>query len=222
MITINPSILSANFSNLSDDIKSIEKSKTNMIHLDVMDGIFVPNISFGSPIIESLRNITNMQFDVHLMIVDPIRYIKNFALAGADVISFHYEACSNHIDVISEIKKYGKKAAIAINPNTSVESIYKYLEYIDMVLIMTVYPGFSGQKFISDCLNKVEKLYSYVKKNNLKIDIETDGGINSNTIIDCAKSGSNIMVSGSTIFNSNDIIYKINELTDIAENNYRG
>ena len=222
MIIINPSILSADFSNLQSEFEKVNKSNTNMIHLDIMDGVFVPNITFGPPVVKKLRNISSLIFDVHLMITNPIKYIKDFAEAGADIISFHYEACSNPREVIDEIKKYGKKAAIAINPNTKVEAIYQYLNDLDMVLIMTVYPGFGGQKLIVECLEKINKLRNYLCINNLNVDIEVDGGINSETIIDCTKNGANIIVSGSTLFNSDNFNNKLNELKTLANNNYRG
>lgn len=222
MIIINPSILSADFNNMESEIKRIEKSDTNMIHIDIMDGVFVPNITFGMSFVKSLRKITNLTFDVHLMIKDPIRYIDEFSEAGADIISFHYEACDNPKEVIERIHKNGKKAALAIKPNTKVEAVYQFLDSLDMVLIMTVYPGFSGQKFISEMLDKIETLKNYINANGFKTDIEVDGGINSETVVECVKKGANVAVSGSTLFNADDFAAKLKEMKTAAENNYRG
>lgn len=203
MIKLAPSILTADFADLKEEVKKVEENGATYLHLDVMDGHFVPNMSFGAPIVKSIRKITDMTLDVHLMITNPLSYVKSFSDAGADIINFHYE-CSDNIDeVINEILKNGKKAGITVKPDTDIESIYKYLDRISMVLIMSVYPGFGGQKFMPDMLEKVTKLKDYCLKNNLDIEIEIDGGANMTNVEDIIKSGVNVIVVGSEIYNEN-------------------
>lgn len=193
---VSPSILASDFSKLSDEIKRIETA--DMVHLDIMDGHFVPNISFGADVVKSLRDKTNLIFDLHLMISNPIKYIKNFADAGADIITFHIESNSDVLATIKEIKKYGKKVGIAIKPKTDEKVIIKYLDYIDLALIMTVEPGFGGQKFMPEQLEKSLFIKNMSKNPNLLIEI--DGGVNFETINLAKRYPINICVSGTCIF----------------------
>lgn len=212
MKKILPSILSADFANLEKDIKYMESIGIDTFHIDVMDGNFVPNISFGFPIIESIRKITNTTFDVHLMIANPEQYVEQFCKIGADMVSFHIEA-TNHADrLLQVIKDNGKKAGIVLNPQTPIESIKYLLHKVDYVLIMTVNPGFGGQKFIPEMLNKIEELNSLRKVNNYDFLIEVDGGINSETSKLCRDKGVDLLVCGSFLFNAND---KVSTLKDL-------
>tara|TARA_Y100000590_G_scaffold424513_1_gene531504 strand:- start:315 stop:974 length:660 start_codon:yes stop_codon:yes gene_type:complete len=203
-IQISPSILSADFSKLGDNIKRLEDSGADMIHVDVMDGHFVPNLTIGPPVIKSLRKYTKLPFDVHLMI-DPVnKYIKDYSDAGADIITFHPEATNNLLETINSIKSLNKKVGISLNPNTEVKVIKEHLDKIYLVLIMSVYPGFGGQKFISDVIKKVEDLDKIRKNNNLNFKIEIDGGINFETSRIAIEAGVDILVSGTTVFKENN------------------
>ncbi len=204
MIKISPSILASDFTNLGDEVADIEKCGADMVHLDVMDGMFVTNISFGLPIIESLRKKSDMIFDVHLMIEKPERYAKRFIDAGADILTFHYEACEDSASLLDEIKKHGAKAAISIKPNTPAEVIFPLLEKCDMVLVMTVEPGYGGQKLITKTLDKVKRIKEEVENLGLSIDIEVDGGITPENSKDAISSGANILVAGSSVFKAKD------------------
>ena len=203
-IQISPSILSADFSNLEKDIKKLETAGADMIHVDVMDGHFVPNITIGPPVIKALRSKTLLPFDVHLMI-DPVhKYIKDFANAGADIITIHPEATPNLQESIDEIKSYKKKVGISLNPDTKIDIVEDYLDKVDLILIMSVYPGFGGQKFISEVLEKIKRLKDLKDKKKLNFDIEVDGGINFSNFKSVIDAGANILVSGTTIFKEND------------------
>lgn len=198
-----PSILAANFANLEKDLIEVEKNGAEVIHIDVMDGKFVPNISFGTPIIKSIRKVTKLTFDVHLMIEDPSKYVEDFAKAGADIITFHYEA-ERHLDrTINYIKSFGIKAGIAINPGTPISVIKEIIPIVDMVLIMTVNPGFGGQKFISYTLDKIRELKELSRKLNPNLLIEVDGGVDKTTIKAVVDNGAEIIVAGSAIYNGN-------------------
>tara|TARA_B100001996_G_scaffold154143_1_gene117278 strand:+ start:628 stop:1287 length:660 start_codon:yes stop_codon:yes gene_type:complete len=203
-IQISPSILSADFSQLGNEIKKLEDGGADMIHVDVMDGHFVPNLTIGPPVIKTLRNYTKLPFDVHLMIRPVHKYIKNYAEAGADIITIHPEATDNIKNSIDEIKKFKKKVGISLNPETKIEVIKKILTEIDLVLIMSVHPGFGGQKFIPEVLNKIKKIRDIKIKENLKFDIEVDGGIDFNNSKSVIEAGANILVSGTTIFKNNN------------------
>ena len=203
-IKISPSILSADFSKLGEEIISLDKAGADYIHVDVMDGHFVPNITIGPPVIKTLRNYTKLPFDVHLMISPVHKYIKNFADAGSDIITIHPEATDDLIESINLIKQLKKKVGISLNPNTEIDVIEKTLKDIDLVLIMSVYPGFGGQKFIPEVIKKIKKLYQIKKNNNLKFDIEVDGGINFSNSKEVISAGANILVSGTTIFKENN------------------
>ncbi|MFF2752520.1 ribulose-phosphate 3-epimerase [Psychrobacillus sp. NPDC058041] len=204
MVKIAPSILAANFAKLGEEVLEVEKAGAELIHIDVMDGHFVPNITMGPIVVEALRPLTKLPLDVHLMIENADRYIEAFAKAGADYITVHVEACPHLHRTIQLIRSFGVKPGVVLNPHTPVESIQHVLEDIDMVLFMTVNPGFGGQKFIHSVLPKVKQLADIVKERNLSIEIEIDGGINEETIIPCVEAGATIFVAGSAIYNAPD------------------
>tara|TARA_Y100000588_G_C13921719_1_gene781806 strand:- start:146 stop:805 length:660 start_codon:yes stop_codon:yes gene_type:complete len=202
-IKISPSILSADFSKLGNEIQDLEKAGADLIHIDVMDGHFVPNITIGPEVINKLRKYTSLPFDVHLMISPVHNYIKNFADAGADIITIHPEATDNLVSSIEKIKSFKKKAGVSLNPETSVDKVLPVLNLIDLVLIMSVNPGFGGQKFIENTLNKVRVLRKEIDKKKLTTEIEIDGGINFENSKKAREAGVNILVSGTTIFKEN-------------------
>lgn len=199
-IKISPSILSADFSILGDEIKSLEQAGADLIHIDVMDGHFVPNITMGPPIIKMVRKCTKLPFDVHLMISPVEKYIKAFADAGSDIITIHPEATDNLKRAVSTIKSLGKKAGVSLNPKTPISALMDVINDIDLILIMSVNPGFAGQSFMGEVLPKVTELRKMINEKKLKIDIEIDGGINFETAPLAVKAGANILVSGTTIF----------------------
>ena len=203
-IQISPSILSADFSKLGDDIKRLEDSGADMIHVDVMDGHFVPNLTIGPPVIKSLRKYTNLPFDVHLMINPVHKYIKDYSDAGADIITFHPEATKNVLETINLIKSLNKKVGISLNPNTEINIAQEHLDKIDLVLIMSVHPGFGGQSFIHKVINKIKELDKIRKEKNFKYQIEIDGGINFETSKIAIDAGVDILVSGTTVFKENN------------------
>ena len=199
-IKISPSILSADFSILGDEIKSLEKAGADLIHIDVMDGHFVPNITMGPPIIKQIRKCTKLPFDVHLMISPVEKYIKAFANAGSDIITLHPEATDNLKRAVQTVKSFGKKAGVSLNPKTPISALMDVINDIDLILIMSVNPGFAGQSFMGEVLLKVTELRKMINDKKLKIDIEIDGGINFETAPLAVKAGANILVSGTTIF----------------------
>ena len=203
-IQISPSILSADFSQLGNEIKRLEEGGADMIHVDVMDGHFVPNLTIGPPVIKRLRNYTKLPFDVHLMISPVHKYIENYADAGADIITIHPEATENLSDSIKLIKNLNKKIGVSLNPNTEIDIIKDHLQKVELILIMSVYPGFGGQKFIPDTIKKIRNLKKIKDNNKYDFDIEVDGGINFSNSKEVLNAGANILVSGTTIFKEND------------------
>jgi ribulose-phosphate 3-epimerase len=203
-IKISPSILSCNFSKLGEEIKSLEKAGADLIHIDVMDGHFVPNITIGPEVIKKIRPLTKVPFDVHLMISPVDNFIEDFANAGSDIMTIHPEATKDLKKSIELIKKFNKKVGISLNPNSEIKLVEPYLNDIDLILVMSVNPGFTGQKFKPEVLKKLEKIKKIIVSKNLKIDLEIDGGISFQNSIDVKNAGANILVSGSTIFNENN------------------
>jgi len=203
-IKISPSILSCNFSKLGKEIESLEKAGADLIHIDVMDGHFVPNITIGPEVIKKIRSLTKVPFDVHLMISPVDNFIEDFANAGSDIITIHPEATKDLKKSIELIKKFDKKVGISLNPNSEISLVEPYLNDIDLILVMSVNPGFAGQKFKPEVLKKLEKIKKIIVSKNLKIDLEIDGGISFQNSMDAKNAGANILVSGSTIFNENN------------------
>lgn len=218
MKTLAPSILAADMLNLGNEIKKIEASGSKYIHIDVMDGVFVPNISFGMPVISAIRKMTNLMLDVHAMIVSPNKYIDDFVNCGADIITFHYEALDHNsiLEVINKIHKLGKKAGISIKPSTKADEIFKYINLVDMVLVMTVEPGFGGQSFMHDTMQKVSDIRNYANNIGKSLDIQVDGGINAETIKIADNAGANIFVLGTAFFKSKELL-NIGSLLDNEE-----
>ena len=203
MVKFSPSILTADFVHLGDAIEELDNAKTDMFHLDVMDGIFVPNISIGIPVVDSIRKATDTVLDVHLMIDRPHRYIEQFAKAGADIIGFHIEAGSDVKETIDLIHSFGKKACLTIKPKTPASAVFEYLKMLDMVLVMSVEPGFGGQKFMPESLDKIKEIREKAQELGLDIDIEVDGGINLETAPLAVKAGANVLVTGNVLIKQN-------------------
>jgi len=214
---IAPSILSADFSRLGEEIAAIEKGGADWVHVDVMDGHFVPNITIGPPVVASLRKITKLPLDVHLMIQDPDKYIEKFAKAGADIITIHVETSPHLHRSVQFIKDQGCKAGVSLNPATSLATLDHILSDVDMVLIMTVNPGFGGQKFIPSVLPKIKRLREKISEKGIGVDIEVDGGVNINTISKVAQAGGNVFVAGNAVFTTPDYGKTISELRRLAQ-----
>lgn len=217
MALLAPSILSANFACLERDIKEAERAGADLLHVDVMDGRFVPNITIGIPVVESIRKVTELPLDVHLMIVEPEKYIPDFIKAGADWISFHFEAAVHHHRIVEQIKELGAKAGIVVNPSTPVSFLEEILPYLDFVLIMSVNPGFGGQRFIPTSVRKIEKLRQMKEELNGELLIEVDGGIKVENVDSVLKAGANVIVAGSAVFRG-DISANVKAFKDILKN----
>ncbi|MDN7244228.1 ribulose-phosphate 3-epimerase [Planococcus shenhongbingii] len=217
MIKIAPSILAADFSKLGEEVREVELAGADWIHIDVMDGHFVPNITMGAIVVDALRPLTNLPLDVHLMIANPDQYIEDFANAGADYITVHVEAAPHLHRTIQLIRSFGVKPGVVLNPHTPVESIQHILEDIDLVLFMTVNPGFGGQKFIHSVVPKIEQLSRIIDEKGLDIEIQVDGGINEETIVPCAKAGANVFVAGSAIYSQKDRAAALQGIKQVGE-----
>lgn len=218
MNILSPSILSADFAKLGEQIQAVDKAGAQYIHIDVMDGLFVPSISYGMPVIRCVRPVTDKVFDVHLMIEKPERYIDEFADCGADLITFHIEATDKVSEVIDMIHSRGKKAGLSIKPGTPVEEVKPYLEKLDMILVMTVEPGFGGQSYIEACTEKVRQMRKMVTESGRDIDIQVDGGINIKNVGTVLEAGANVIVAGSAVF-KNDIEANVKEFLEIMHSN---
>lgn len=214
MVKVSPSILSADFMFLNDAVEKLDKAGVDMLHVDVMDGIFVPNISFGIPIVQSMKEHTKLTLDVHLMIDRPHRYIDEFA-KYSDILGFHYEAGSDNAATLKRIRELGCKSCITIKPCTEPEAIFDLLDLCDMVLVMSVEPGFGGQKFMPQALEKLSKLKAEIDRRGLNIDLEVDGGINAETAPLAVKAGANVLVAGSYIFSAEDMSQKVKEIKSL-------
>lgn len=209
--SVSASVLSADMLRLGEEMKKLEENGIEMLHFDVMDGLFVNNITFGLPVLERMRKETNLILDVHLMIADPIKYVSRFAESGADIISFHLESQSDTMQTIKAIRESGAKVALAIKPATPADAVFEYLPYLDMVLVMTVEPGFGGQSFMPECADKVKIIRDKITELGLDIDVQVDGGINAETSVIVKKAGANVLVSGSYLF-------KAENMQETAEN----
>lgn len=209
--SVSASVLSADMLRLGEEMKKLEENGIEMLHFDVMDGLFVNNITFGLPVLERMRKETNLILDVHLMIADPIKYVSRFAESGADIISFHLESQSDTMQTIKAIRDSGAKVALAIKPATPADAVFEYLPYLDMVLVMTVEPGFGGQSFMPECADKVKIIRDKITELGLDIDVQVDGGINAETSVIVKKAGANVLVSGSYLF-------KAENMKETAEN----
>ena len=216
MNLLSPSILAADFAHLEEDIKKVERAGARYLHIDVMDGDFVPSISFGMPLISAIRRITDMVLDVHLMITEPVRYIDDFAACGADISTVHVEACKHLNRTIAAIKEKGLKAGVVLNPATPLSELEYILEDVDMVLLMSVNPGFGGQKYIESCTRKIEELRRIITERGLSVDVEVDGGVKLDNLQKVLDAGANVIVAGSAVF-SGDVEQNVKDFLKVME-----
>lgn len=217
MIKLAPSILAADFTRLGEDIAKVESAGAEYLHIDVMDGVFVPSISFGMPVIQAIRKNSNLFFDVHLMIEEPIRYVEDFVAAGADLITVHAESCKHLHRTVMKVKESGVKVGVALNPSTPVDVIDYVLEELDMVLVMSVNPGFGGQKFIPGMVRKIEEVKKMIDERHLDVEIQVDGGINPKNVNQVIEAGANVIVAGSAVF-SGDISTNVADFKEVFAN----
>lgn len=220
MTILSPSILAADFARLGEQVEKADKAGAEYIHIDVMDGVFVPSISFGFPIIQSLRKVTDKFFDVHLMITEPERYIDQFAAAGADGLTIHIEACRCIVDTLLKIRAKGLRTGISLHPQTPIDTLYPYLDYVDQVLIMTVNTGFGGQKYLDSCTSKIVDVRSEIERRGLKVDVAVDGGVNKENVGMILDAGANVIVSGSSVFKG-DIAANVEYFMDVLKKHDR-
>jgi len=213
---VSPSLLAADFGNLGKDIRMVNESRADWLHLDIMDGVFVPNISFGFPVIECVRKITEKPLDVHLMIIDPDRYLSRFCEAGASLLTVQYEACTHLQRTVTEIRNLGMRAGVAVNPHTPVSLLKNTLPYIDMVLIMTVNPGYGGQQFIMESYKKITELREMIDREGYNVLIQVDGGVDTGNAAELVRSGVNVLVAGNSVFSSDDPVSTIERLKDLT------
>ena len=217
MYKLAPSLLAADFRQLQKEVEAVDKAGADMLHIDVMDGIFVPSISFGMPVIQSIREVTKKPFDVHLMIEEPARYIEEFKKCGADILTVHAEACRHLNRTVMAIKDAGMKASVALNPATPLSTLEYILEELDMVLLMSVNPGFGGQEFIPNTLTKIEQLRKMINEKGLTIDIEVDGGVGLNNVEDVMKAGANVLVAGTAVYKG-DVAENVRKFKEAFDN----
>lgn len=216
MAVLSPSILAADFARLGEQVEKVDKAGAQYIHIDVMDGVFVPSISFGFPIIQSLRKVTDKFFDVHLMITGPERYVDQFAAAGADGLTIHIEACRCMVDTLLKIKAKGLRTGISLHPQTPIDTVYPYLDYVDQVLVMTVNTGFGGQKYLDSCTQKIKDVRAEIERRGLQVDVAVDGGVNKENVGMILDAGANVIVSGSAVFKG-DIEANVEYFMDILK-----
>ncbi|MGE4274709.1 MAG: ribulose-phosphate 3-epimerase [Candidatus Methanomethylophilaceae archaeon] len=209
MIKVTPSMLSADFARLGEELRKVEEAGADWVHIDVMDGVFVPNITIGQQVVRALRPLSNLPFDVHLMIVDPARYVESFAEAGSDIITIHVEADEAVADTLRKIRSLGKRAGLSLNPDTPFSAVMPFMHLVDVILVMTVQPGFGGQSFRDCCLPKIRQARDFIYEHGLEVEVAVDGGINRETGRSCAEAGASVLAAGSSLFGNEDMAKEI-------------